>query len=285
MTIAGSWMTFALLRASRRAAAGSQLRSLRRPSRWRLPARPRRWLEDALEDAALDIEPEGACELWVGVVLAMTTFSFALMPGIALVAIVLGVAAGPVGLRLARRRNQRRFVVALPGALEHVAAAMRGGSSVPESLAALADSGGPLAGDLQRVRARAALGGGIGDALASWSRDRDLGSVRAVAGALAVAATVGGPAASAIDGLAASLREQLGAHAEARSLSAQSRLSAIVVGFAPAGYFAFSAVVDPSSVGALFATSAGRLCFGLGLVLEALAILWMRRIVRTEEFA
>jgi tight adherence protein B len=281
----GAWMIVVLLRASRRAETGTQLRRLRRPSRWQVPSRVRPLLERALEDAALQVEPEGACELWLGAVLGTTTFAFALAPGAAPIVALLGLAAGPCWLRLARGRAQRRFVVALPAALEHVAAALRGGTSVPEAVGAIADGGGPLAGDFERLRTRATLGGSVGDALAAWSDDRDLGSVRATAGALAIAATVGGPAAGAIDGLAASLRERLGAIAEARSLSAQARLSAIVVGFAPAGYFAFSALVDPSSVGALFATAAGRVCFGLGLVLEALAVVWMRRIVRTEEFS
>jgi len=285
IAVFGSWGTAALLRAGRREETGTQLRRLRQPSPWRLPMRPRRWLERGLEAAALDVEPEGACELWVGAVLGVTTFGFAVAPHLAPFAMLAALAAGPLGLRLARGRAERRFVAALPGALEHVAAAMRGGASVPEAVGAIADAGGPLAGDFQRMRARAALGGSASDALASWSGDRDLRSVRAAAGALAVAATVGGPAASALDGLAASLRERLGAVAEARALSSQARLSAIVVGLAPAAYVAFSALVDPSSVGAMIATPAGRMCFGLGLVLEALAVVWMRRIVRTEDLA
>jgi tight adherence protein B len=106
--------------------------------------------------------------------------------------------------------------------------------------------------------------------------------VRAVAGALAVATTVGGRAADALDGLAASLRERLGAAAEARALSSQARLSAMVVGAAPMGYLAFSALVDPSSVSVLLTTATGRVCLAVGVVLDALAVLWMRRVVRDD---
>jgi tight adherence protein B len=174
-------------------------------------------------------------------------------------------------------------VVALPGALEQIAAALRGGASITEALGALADGRGPLAGDLRRLRARATLGSGLGEALAVWPDERAIPSVRAVAGALAVAATVGGPAAGALDGLAESLRQRQGAAAEARALSAQARLSAIVVGAAPAAYLAFSALVDSDSMRVLLATGAGRTCLVIGLALEVLAIVWMRRIVRTEE--
>ena len=67
--------------------------------------------------------------------------------------------------------------------------------------------------------------------------------------------------------------------AEARSLSAQARLSAVVVGAAPLGYLAFSALVDPAAVTALVDTGVGRVCLVLGLGLEALAGLWIRRIL------
>ena len=232
--LVGGWTAILLLRAGRRAESGNQLRRLRRPSRWRVPPRPRAWLERALEDAALDVEPEGACELWLGAVVGVSTFAVALSPGTAPFVAVVGLVAGPLSLRLLRNRAQRRFVVALPTALEHVAAALRGGTSVPEAVGAIADGASPLAADFDRLRTRATLGDGVGGALVAWSAERDLGSVRAAAGALAIAAEIGGPAAGAIDGLAASLRERMGAVAEARALSSQARLSAIVVGFAPA---------------------------------------------------
>jgi tight adherence protein B len=173
--------------------------------------------------------------------------------------------------------------VALPGALEQVAAGLRGGATVAETIGALADSRGPLAPDLGRVRARASLGPGLADALERWSTERDLTSVRAACGALAVAASVGGPAAGAIDGLAGSLRDRLGAAAEARALSAQARLSAVVVGIAPLAYLAFSAITDPSSLRVLVDTGGGRVCLILGLVFECLAIVCMRRIVHAED--
>ena len=176
-------------------------------------------------------------------------------------------------------------MAALPDGLEQVSAALRGGASVPEALDAIAAARGPLASDVRRVRARAALGLGLADALATWPDERPLAPVRAVAGALAVAATIGGRAADALDGLAASLRERLGALAEARALSSQARLSALVVGGAPVAYLIFSAVVDPSSVDVLLATDTGRVCLVLGLACEGLAALWMRRILGREESA
>jgi Flp pilus assembly protein TadB len=77
------------------------------------------------------------------------------------------------------------------------------------------------------------------------------------------------------------LRHRLDAVAEAHALSAQARLSAVVVGAAPLGYLAFSAMVDARAVTALVGTGVGRVCLVAGLALEALAALWIRRILRS----
>src|SRR5262249_60092854 len=178
----------------------------------------------------------------------------------ALPAVVAVGAAGPTALVLARARRERAFATGLPGALEQVAAELRGGGTVAAAVERLAAGPGAVASDLRRVRVRTQLGLPLADALAGWPGDHDAPGVRASAGALAVAATMGGRAADAIDGLATSLRHRLDAVAEARSLSAQARLSAVVVGAAPLGYLAFSALVDPGSVTVLVGTGVGRVC-------------------------
>ena len=231
VALVGTLASGMLVRVGHRAAAGEQARRLGPHVRWRLPARVRRWSVDALADAAIDLEPEAACELWLACVGACALLAAGLSPGLVLPVTIGAIAAAPVGLHLARRRARRRFVAAVPGMLEQVAAALRGGASLAEAIAGCSD--GPLAADLRRVRARAALGVSLAESLAAWPVERPLSSVRAASGALALAAAVGGRAADALDGLAVSLRERLGTIAEARSLSAQARLSAIVVGAAP----------------------------------------------------
>ena len=278
VAVGGGALSAALGRAAQRSRGGRWARDLGEHPRWRLPTRPRAWLGRALADADVDVEPEGACELGLGAVAASAMVALAIAPGLAVPAALGVVAAGPVALRIARTRGQQRFVAALPGGLEQVAAALRGGASIGDALESLAVVS-PLAPDFSRVRARAALGGGLADALAGWPEERPVPAVRATAGALAVAASLGGRSADALDGLAASLRDRLGAVAEARSLSAQARLSAVVVGGAPVAYLAFSAIADPTSVDALVGSRAGLVCLIAGLTCEVLAAFWMRRIV------
>jgi tight adherence protein B len=172
-------------------------------------------------------------------------------------------------------------VAGLPGFVEFVAAQLRSGHTVPSALLAAGDRPGPLGGDARRVQQRLALGATLPDALARWAGERRSEPAAAVAGALSVAAETGGAAATALDGLARSLRDALGAHAEAAALSAQARLSAIVVGVAPIAYLLFAAATDPHAAATLVSTASGRVCLGLGLGLDALGATWMRQITRS----
>jgi len=281
LVVVGPLTCAGLIAGGRRAAVADRARSLGPRARWRVPTRLRAPLVVALHDAAVPWTPEEAIEYWGIAIAAAALLGVALSPVLGVFAVLAVVVAGPVALLLARSRRERAFTAGLPGALEQVAAELRGGGTVAAAVEVLAAGGGPVGADLRRVHVRTQLGLPLAQALAGWPADHDAPGVRAAAGALAVASTMGGRAADAIDGLASSLRHRLDAVAEARSLSAQARLSAVVVGAAPLGYLAFSALVDPTAVTTLIDSGVGRVCLVVGLALEALAALWIRRILRS----
>lgn len=182
------------------------------------------------------------------------------------------------------RRRGAAVVRALPDVLERVASGLRAGSA---PLVALAEAAGgadlppSLAADLARVVERAEERG-FEPALAAWAEERPHPVIGAAAAALQLTASTGGPAAPALEGLAAGLRDRHDAAAEVAALSAQARLSAVVVGAAPLVSLLLSLLVDRRVAPTLIGTPAGRACLLIGLALEAMAALWMRRIVRVE---
>jgi len=233
-----------------------------------------------LEAADIAVSPEAAVQTWLLAVLATGLFVLALAPVAAAAAAMLGaLVAGPLWIHLSRARRDRRAADAVPVILEASATEMRSGATVEGAIEAIVAGGGPLASDLQRVLARVGLGARLGDALATWAAESDVAGVRAAAGSLALAVEVGGPSAGALDGLASSLRARQGALAEARALSAQARISAVVVGAGPLGYLMLAALTDPGATGRLFSTRVGQVCLVAGLLLEALGALWMRHLL------
>ncbi|MFI5046810.1 MAG: type II secretion system F family protein [Acidimicrobiia bacterium] len=281
LVVTGTAVSVALVVAARRADGAAHARHLRHVP-WEMPAALRHRLAGALAAADVDTTPEAAVQACAIGAAACAIVAVAVAPTLVVPATVAALLAGPVWLRLASARQERRFVRALPGGLEQVASELRGGGSVATAIEHLGAASSPVARDARRVHTRTTLGLGLADSLAVWPTEHDAPGVRAAAGALAVAATMGGHAADALDRLASSLRDRLDAVAEAQALSTQARLSAVVVGAAPLGYLAFASLVDARSVSALVGTGVGRVCLVVGVALEALAAVWMRRIVASE---
>lgn len=279
LVTAGVAVTLGLARAARHVGPRGRAKALRHATRT-LPSGVRVPLTRALARADLAITPEEAVRTLGVAIVVVGLLATALAPVLALPAAGATIVLAAAGLRLAQGRGDRRVAAAVPGGLDRVAAGLRSGGTVLDAVGHLASDAGPLAPDLGRVAARTRLGARTLDALAQWSVERPLPTVRAATGGLAIAVDVGGPAADALEHLAGSLRAGAASVADAHALSAQARVSAVVVGAAPLGYLAFATAADPASLGVLLGTNAGRLCLVGGIALELLAALWIRSLLR-----
>lgn len=279
----GAMLTLSIVSAANRSERIARARGMAPQRQWALPTRVREVLQRSLTRAAIAREPETVCEAgFCGVVVvAAATLWFG--PVLRVLCILGAVAAGPVALWALRHRSRRRMLAAVPDALERVAAELRGGGTIQGAVEGVANEPGPLAPIMGAVGTQIRRGASLSEALHQWGDNEKSSELRAFAGALAVAATAGGHSAAALDGLASSVRERHCAMAEAHALSTQARLSAWVVGGAPVGFLAFSALVDPGSLDALLTSTAGNACLFIGVSLDALAFLWIRRIVRPGE--
>jgi tight adherence protein B len=238
-------------------------------------------VDRALDAAAIDSNAADACATWASAVAVVVLL------GSGTAGLAFGAAAGtavavamPIAVLALRNRRDRRVAAAVPEMLERVASELRAGGTIATAITAIAADDGALAGDFARIDVRLRLGATTAEALRAWADERPVGGVDAAAGALALCLDVGGHSADALDALASSLRARLALIAEARALSAQARMSAIVVGSAPIGYLGWSAMVDRDALHALVATPVGHACLAVGLTLEAVGALWMHRIVR-----
>jgi tight adherence protein B len=239
----------------------------------------------ALDAAALDTSVAHAIQYWaIGV--AVAAIVGAALGGVAaaVAGAVLAGTGAPMGLAAARGRRARLIAASVPVTIDGIASELRAGGTIATAVSGIARGDGVLAPDFARIDARLLLGAPMTDALRSWYRERDAPGVDVAAGALAMCAAVGGRAADALEGVASSLRDRGAVIAEARALSAQARMSALVVGGTPFLYVGWSALADRQSLHALFGTPTGRGCIALGLGLEALGVWWMRRILRAGSY-
>jgi tight adherence protein B len=281
LAVLGTAIAASFARRARRYAVADRLRPAR-VSRDRIPPALRARIASALDAAALEVTAEHAVSTWLWSVTVAAALGLGFggpQIGVGL-ALATGVGA-PLAVLSMHDRRARQIAVVVPDTLERVASELRSGGTVATAISAVAAGDGPLAPDMARIDARISLGASLVQALAAWTSERTAAGVDASAGALALCSSVGGRSADALDGLASSLRDRLAVAAEARAVSSQARMSAVVVGGAPVAYIAWSAVVDPHALHVLTGTGFGRVCLLLGLGLEGLGAWWMRGIVRS----
>jgi tight adherence protein B len=197
--------------------------------------------------------------------------------------VLLGGVAPIAGVGAAARRRQRRFAEGLPGMLRLLASTTRAGFPLSQAVAgAAADLGGPVAEELRRVAAETSLGRTLPDALGRLGERMGDDDITWVALALEVQQQTGGNLAELLDQVARTiaLRQQLAR--EVRTLTAEGRLSAIVLGILPPALAIAIAVLNPGYVEVLVSTSEGRAMSVSAALAMGVGFVWMSRIVRVE---
>ena len=85
-----------------------------------------------------------------------------------------------------------------------------------------------------------------------------------------------------LDGLAETLRERRAADREVRALTAQARLSGVILGMLPIGFFGFLLLTSREQMLDAIGTPLGGAALGIGLTLEVLAFLWIRHLLEVR---
>ena len=200
------------------------------------------------------------------------------LPGLATLAVI------AIGFRVRSRRGaanaRRRREEQLADAVAAIAAGIRSGLSLTQSLAHARDEAeDPLRQDLTNMVSRIATGVPIREALSGWAEQLDSEDARLIVGVLDLHRRSGGDLPTVLDNLVRTLRDRRAAHREVRALTAQARLSAVILGSLPIGFFAFLLVTSRREMLDAMAAPLGRIAVVVGLGLEGLAFLWIRRLL------
>lgn len=178
--------------------------------------------------------------------------------------------------RAASALRERR--VSFPAAIDALGAALASGLSLPQAFAEVAASQPRgIRSPTSRVARGLALGAGLDEALISYRGaipDEDVAPLAIVLGAFTRA---GGRVGRSLSRVAVLLRGRLALEDEIRALTAQGRVSALVLLLlAPLGALVF-ALAMPTYVPTML--EAGRGLFATALALEIIAGLWLRRLL------
>lgn len=130
---------------------------------------------------------------------------------------------------------------------------------------------------VRRVVSQLQMGVPLDGLIADWEQDAQSEPERLLTTALRIGLDVGAQLGPLLDGLSLALRDELAAEARRRVVLVQAKTSAMVLVTLPLGFAAVSSIARGGSP---FAGTTGVILLASGLILDALGVLWMRRLLR-----
>jgi tight adherence protein B len=196
---------------------------------------------------------------------------------------VLGLLVPPVLLRFLARRRAVKFERQMPDVLMLVASSLSTGFSLLQALDAVTqDVAEPAAKEFARVMAETRIGSDVESALGRMAIRMDSENMRWAAMAIGIQRQIGGNLAETLRVTAATLREREVLRRHVRALSAEGRLSAIILVALPILLFVYEANVNRDYISLLWTTPLGWLMLVGAVLLTIIGVWWLSRVVKVE---
>jgi tight adherence protein B len=241
-------------------------------------------VNSALEQANVPISPGEA-------VLGM--FGLAAVGGI-MVAIFNGVVAGLVAFAIflllavflinyAGTREKRKFENQLPDTLTLMSTSLRAGYSLLQATEAVSsEAPNPTAREFQRAIAEARLGRTVTQALEGVTERTQSKDFEWAVMAIEIQREVGGNLAEVLQTVGDTMRARNRLKGEIRALTAEGRISAIVLGALPFLLFIFLWFSNRDYLQPLIENTFGQMALGVGIILILGGLFWLKKIVDIE---
>ncbi|MBW3605500.1 MAG: VWA domain-containing protein [Actinobacteria bacterium] len=241
-------------------------------------------IDRALENAGLNVRTG---ELVVGV-LSIMMVAYAI--GLTLAGPLMGVALAllvPIGTRLLlsirREKRQAAFAEQFIDVLQLLAGSLRAGYGLLQGIDSVSrDAQEPAAGEFRRILIEHRLGRDMTEAMNNCAMRMGNKDFAWVVQAISIHREVGGDLARVLDNIVGTVRERGAVQRQVRALSAEGRMSSVVLTALPfVTLFAISAV-SPGYIGELTSRPVGWALVGIAGTMLLIGTLIIRRMVKIQ---
>ncbi|WP_417254814.1 type II secretion system F family protein [Celeribacter sp.] len=244
-------------------------------------------LEQRVREAGLSMTPASVLLSMgitaIGIGLGLTFMTSLAMPLRVLVAIGGGWMMVNLFLDLLKGRRVRQFTEALPDCLDVFARGLRAGQPLGESLGLVAShSSGIAREEFLRCRDEHRVGLPLNEALSGMADRIATPEARFIAVATSLQAETGGNLVETLENLAELLRDRRKLRKKAAALSAETRVSAMILSGLPFGIGLILFVLNPGYLSPLIEDPRGHLMTFAGVLSLSLGIYSMYKLSRID---
>ena len=238
----------------------------------------------ALEQANIPLSPGEAITAAIGIAVVAGLFGWLYggAPG-GLIVFVLFLVLVFGFINWAGSREKRKFEEQLPDTLTLISTSLRAGYSLLQAVEAVAaEAPDPTAREFGRAIAEARLGRSVTEALSGITDRTQSKDFEWAVMAIEIQREVGGNLAEVLQTVADTMLQRNRLRGEIRALTAEGRISAFVLGALPFAMGLFLWTSNPDYIQPLFENTFGLIALGVGGVLMAGGIVWLRKIINID---
>jgi tight adherence protein B len=196
---------------------------------------------------------------------------------------VLGFVGPKLFLSTAKARRQARFMKQLPDTLQLLAGTLKAGYGVLQAIdTVVKEVEEPTSTEFQRALTEARLGLPLEDSLGDMAERIDSDDFRWVVVAMNIQRQVGGNLAELLETVAATLRGREQVRRQISALSAEGRLSAVILIALPFVILGFLLVTNPGYLTPLLTNVLGWIMLGIVSVLMLIGVVWIKKMIAID---
>lgn len=182
-----------------------------------------------------------------------------------------------------KRKRVRSFVSQFPDALDLMTSALRAGHAFTGAIQLVADEmPDPVSSEFRETFDEQNLGLSFKEALLNMADRVDSMDVRFFVIAMVIQRETGGNVAEILEKISYTIRERFKILGQLRSLTADARLSGIVLALLPVFVGLIITLINPGYISFLFKDPTGRIMLGIAGTMMIIGYIWIRRIVNIE---
>ena len=186
-------------------------------------------------------------------------------------------------LKLLTARRQARFDEQVPDTLQMLTGGMRAGHSLLRAVdAAAKESESPMSEELSRVVNETRIGRDLGESMHEVSVRTSNEDFNWITQAIGIHRDVGGDLAEVLDHVGETIRDRNQIRRQVRALSAEGRVSAVVLLALPVIMFIILCLSNPLYATTYTSTLPGFILVAAAVVMLSLGALWLNRLIKPK---
>lgn len=235
--------------------------------------------------ADIMMKPEEFCIIWIVLTFVpaglAALFQLGLMPSATLA--VIGAFLPVVFIKVKKDKRKKAFEAQLGDTLIMMCNGLRSGFSFNQVMENVAnDMPPPIGIEFGRVCNEIRYGATMEEALNSMCDRVKSADLLLVVSAVLIQRTTGGNLSEILSTISNTIRERIKIKGEINSITAQGRMSGLIIGALPIGIAAILMVVNPEYMSTFFTTTTGNIMLIVSVVMEVLGFFAIRKVVTVE---